>query len=243
MKFFSNSKSEKLIKTLAKAKVNFQFDQYGGKERLLTTISTVRQEKTQPTASRTIFRFSLGTAAVLIIFSGTLVASADSQPGDMLFGLNKFREKTILLLPLSVESNAEIQAKIVESRMKALDNIPVVEPTREQEAQSMTPNTRKVQTLTEAGKSLDQAVTNIQKTREMLEEQGRLEQAEKLEQVLLDIIKLSEQREDIIQKIETDLEKEAEALRELTRQSLTELNKARTKARLQIKIVPEITNP
>jgi len=233
MKLFKTQNSEELIKELGKSHVDFEFDQVSAKKSLLSTIENILPETESKLSKRKpfILQFGLTLAAVVLMVSGTFAAASKSLPGDKLFSVTKLKEKMLLILPFSPQSRAEIQASIVEDRLKALDQFPLVEDTGAIKPNTVQLEARKLETLKEASESLHQAVDNIQKKRNEFEENGQIKQAEKLDDVLLNISEQSEKREKVIKEIEEKLEKENERLKEKAQERLEDLKKARNKAR------------
>lgn len=224
---------EKLLKQSGEA-LDFNLDQENGKLRLIQTIQNQSQLTKTRHINPFILRSSLALATIVLFVGGTFAAASKSIPGDMLFSVNKFKEKILLSLPLSPANHAEIQASIVEDRLKALDILPLAETPPVLKIQE-----RQLETLKEARTSLNQAMDNIQKTRDFLIEEGKMEQAEKLDEVLFNISEISERREEKILEFEHQMEThtreelEPDEKQERIREQLSELQKAREKARLQ----------
>lgn len=233
MKLFENPKSEELIKQLGKSQVDFEFDQVGGKKSLLAAIENISPETELKSSKRRpfILQFGLALGVVLLMMSGTFAAASKSLPGDKLFSVTKLKERVLLILPFSPQSRAEIQASIVEERLKALDQFPLLESEAPIKPDMLQIEARKLETLREASESLHQAVDSIQRKRDEFEKNGQTKQAEQLSKVLSNISEQSEKREKMIEEIEKKLEQEDESVKEKARERLEDLKKARNKAR------------
>jgi hypothetical protein len=224
MNIFKSEENDKVISLLASAKTDFIFDQKGTKEKLFSKLKHSPQiPKRSSLVSNNIFLFRCGIAfAAIILFIGTTTyVSADSRPGDKLFSLNKLREKILVSLPFNAEHKAEVQASIVEDRLKALDEVPVEVPLKIE--------ARSLETIKETEQTLNQALENITRAQVKAQDQGKTEKVEKLQGILDRIGEQLEKREQTIEKIEQQA-RNYETRKEQIQEELRNLRRARQKA-------------
>jgi len=225
MNIFKAQENEKLISLLASAKQDFKFNQADIKTRLLAQLPHTKQLPAQDLrfSSPLVFRSGFFFAGIILLVSGTFVAAAQSQPGDKLFGINKFRQELLVKIPLGAEGQAKAQAHLVEERLKSLDQLP------EQAAQvKLKQENRKLEVIKETERSLNQAINTIRKNQEALEKKGNTAAARKLQEVLTTIGDMAQKREQTIKRIEE--ESKDDIRRELLQERLKDLKEARQKA-------------
>ncbi len=162
-----------MIKLLKDSEQDFRFDEQRVKDRLLYSL----RETPIKAPARTFFTFrfmkySALVAGLVIFLSATFVLALNANPGDRLFGLNKFGENVILSLPLSMEQKAQVQAGIVTRRLEALQEI---------EAQPAGPGleTKQLETIKESDESIQNAIDTVTANKVKLENSGQTASAEK----------------------------------------------------------------
>ncbi|MEJ0021595.1 MAG: hypothetical protein WDN47_03345 [Candidatus Doudnabacteria bacterium] len=199
MIFFNSKSKKKMIKLLKDSEQDFRFDEQRVKDRLLYSL----RETPIKAPARTFFTFrfmkySALVAGLVIFLSATFVLALNANPGDRLFGLNKFGENVILSLPLSMEQKAQVQAGIVTRRLEALQEI---------EAQPAGPGleTKQLETIKESDESIQNAIDTVTANKVKLENSGQTASAEKLGKVLDQIDTLAKKHEDRIKTIETQM--------------------------------------
>ncbi|MBX4191209.1 MAG: hypothetical protein KW804_00175 [Candidatus Doudnabacteria bacterium] len=192
MTWFKSKNDKDLIALLKNSGSDFDFDPNKVKYRLLNSIRSTDQKAVHFRFSHAL-QYSIAFACLVVMISTTFAFASSAKPGDKLFALNKFGEQIVLKLPLSIEQKAKVQEYIVTNRLDAMD---VVE-----EAQ-------KLQTVKESDESLSTAVNAITENKKKLENSGKKEQAERLEQVLDKLQSKAVQQEAKLQELEDRTEDE-----------------------------------
>src|SRR5579872_2469837 len=125
MKWFDLQVNQKLLDQLKKSDIGFKFDPNISKHRLMLNLTHMPpMRKYSGMKIHHLLKYASVTAGVILVVSGSLVyAATNTKPGDKLFGLNKFGQQVILSLPLSAQTKASFQAKIVTSRLNDLDQL------------------------------------------------------------------------------------------------------------------------
>jgi hypothetical protein len=227
MKFFNFKPHNDLIKLLKQSKQNFQFDQGQVKNRLLYTLgdAPIKTTKLRFFSFRLV-KYSVSLAVLLVFLSATFAFASNAKPGEKLFALNKFGEKVMLSLPLSVQQKAQLQARIVTKRLEALTAL----------KNKPDPNleTQKLETVKESDESIQQAIDTISTNKEKFEGMGQTQTAEKLNQVLNQLEKLSKRHEEQIRALEAGIPNSD--IRHAMHQHLLEIKTARHKARLELNL-------
>ncbi len=222
MKFFSK-KPDNLEKLLKSSQQDFRFDQEKVKNRLMYSLESAPIKAPAKTfATMRVIRYAAVCAVLLISISTTFAFASSAQPGDKLFALNKWGEKIILSLPLSVGQRAKIETKIVGNRLKAL------------EAVQTAPETRQVETVKEADTALENAIETVSENKKKMETEQDPANTAILNQALSqldDLAKLHEQQVQMLEKMIQDHENHAQILLHLH-----EIKNARHKARLELNL-------
>jgi hypothetical protein len=190
---WKSKKDKELIKLLKHSGSDFDFDPDKVKYRLLASIKSADQKAFRHFRITHALQYSAAFACLVIMISTTFAFASNAKPGDKLFALNKFGEQVILNLPLGVEQKAKVREYIVTSRLEALDEV--------QEA-------KKLETVKESDESLSTAVEIIAANMKRLEDSGKPEQAEKLEQVLDKLQSKALEKEAKLQELEDKTEDE-----------------------------------
>jgi hypothetical protein len=231
MKLFKLNQNEKLIETLKQARVDFQYDHKGVKNRLLSNI----EEQQMSLATQRIrdlthksflrqHRFTTALTAILLLVVGTgaTLAEADvSKPGDKLHGMDQMQERLLLKLPIPQSQKAKIQTRIVNERNKELDYLIKVG------------NHKNVKTeaVRDSQQALNQAIEQVRTVQENLTQQGKTKQAEKMGQVLDTLEKLAQEQEQKVESLK-ELEQDTQIKQELNLQ-LDAIKKARSRTTIE----------
>jgi hypothetical protein len=221
MTFFSFHQNSDLKKRLKLSAQDFKFGQRNLKSHLLQSLELQKPlpELAKATSHR-MLKIVTTTSGVVILLSGTFAFASTSNPGDKLFGLNKFGERIILSLPFSATQKANIETGIVERRFKALDNLN--QPT----------NT--VATIKESDEALSEAVATITLNRENFLQQGNTQQANQMGLILNKLDSLAKQREQRIQNLEDGMENEND--RAEIQRHLIQFQNTRKQAEMEIEV-------
>lgn len=231
MKFFPSQPNNDLKKRLAASRQEFKFDQEAIKSRLLYSLNDAPMKAPDKTlVSFRALKYSTVLASVLILISGTFALASQAQPGDRLFALNKWSEKLVLALPLSMDQKAAMETRIVNKRLQALEAVKLNSPA----TISPQTETRQLETIKESDEAVQNALESVASNKKLLETQGQTANAQRLEKVLNELDNLAAQHEKQIQGLEQSaLDDEA---RQTIQLHLIEIKNARTKARTQIKL-------
>jgi hypothetical protein len=195
MKIFGSQPNDELTKLLKTSQQDFGFNQELVKMRVTSQLQSENQDMKQPLQHHHWMRSSIVTAVVILSLSITAVSAAQSQPGDKLFSLNKWGEKFVLSLPLSIEHKAQVQTSIVTKRLQALKKV---------QTQPDDLN-RKLKTVNESDESLRNAVEMVTANKAKFRAMGQMAQANRLTPALNQLNDLAQEHEDQIQAIQASM--------------------------------------
>jgi len=233
MMFQPSQKDKNLTELLKKSEAHFSFDQNKIKDRLMQGLNNVPMHPVQRTfISLHVVRYAASFALILIFFSATFAFASNSQPGDILFPLNKFGENVVLNLPLSSEEKANVQERIVAKRLEYLQNI--------QNTPATTANLgdRRLQTIAESDETIQKAIDTITSNKERLKASGQTAMVAKLDVVLNRLDMLATEHEKNIIKIENS--SDDEDFKQNVDKHLKQIKKAHRRARIELNL--EIEN-
>lgn len=209
MRFFSTKNGsggkptgdEKLIQMLKRSEQGFRFDPEQLKIRVMQSVRSTEQiAAPRHFISISILRYSMITAGLVIFTSGTLVyASAQSGPGDKLFGITKLKEQVILSLTFNNESKAEYYNTIVTHRLEALEALETQIKSTEARA-----NTKKLQTIKESDESISEAIESVSMSQQTFMRNGRSDDSRRLLDQLTRLEKLAAEHEKRMEAMELE---------------------------------------
>jgi hypothetical protein len=228
-------KNAKLIEALRASRVGFEFDQSGVKTRLLSGIeeqqmSLAAQRIREFTRRSFIRRHKYSAAVVALLFlvagSSATIAEVDfTNPGGRLHSIDQFQEGLILKLPLPQTYKAEMRANFVDERTRELGHfIQKDEIVDEVSAAEVVKHTQT---------NLKQAVEQIRSMQESLSSQGKSEQAEQISEILTRLESLAEEQEKQVTQLKELVEDEG--LKSELDEQIQEIQKARLRARIDLK--------
>lgn len=200
MNIFNFIKQNKeLIRLLRSSQQEFKFDKQKVKNNLL---SEIQEQQLNTTADRVKnwsgsgtlnrHRFALGLAVALVFVTGigaTLTQANSSKPGDRLYFLDTWQEKTLLKLPLLGDQKAKIQANIVEERNQELSEL----------LENDNHADLKIETVRQVQLELSKTVDDVKKIQSEYSKNGKKQKADNLDTVL-------DQLENIAGEQETKIE-------------------------------------
>lgn len=221
-----------LVKLLKQSKQEFRFDQQQIKIRLMQSLASREPAVQFQTLNLKHFSFNpyaVAVTAVILCVTATFAFAQNAQPGDKLFGLQKFQEQAILSLPLNATTKAKIRANIVAKRLRSL----------EQAEKSSDQTQAKLASIKESEAALNDAYEHIHQSRVLLTATGPSTDLQELDSSLKRISDLAEQQEQSIQNLETYLNDQGTKIE--IDQHLNAIGQTKAKARLEL-AVPDLGN-
>ncbi|HYE22561.1 MAG TPA: hypothetical protein VD998_03160 [Verrucomicrobiae bacterium] len=209
-----------LIEKLQKSRMSFGFNKSGVRNRLMMSIDQ-HQTVVSEIKHNHGFRFVLGSAlAVVLMTIGTFAYADSTMPGDKLYFLDQFQEKLALKFPRSAESKVQLQAEILDERVKELGEIPKVEDLTDE---------LRLKAVEESKKSLIDAIDRTSELKQNVNLKNRSKSD--LNKLLIDLEKIAEKQESEVNHIrERSLDQETKLELE---KNLEDIKKARMRARLE----------
>lgn len=229
MMFRKSEQDKKLEQMLRQLDARFEYDKQGVKRRLLMNI-----EHIHPNAAlgkRLGFHYGIATSLTIVfIMVGTFTFADASKPGDSLYWLDKLQEQVLLKVPRSDESRAVFKTKIINERMKELNNIPHLESHQAVQLKA----------TEETQRNIIDAIEETSQAKQNYKLKGKHQSSSNMSKVLIELDSMGARQESEIKTLK-DTAKDEETQKQLEIK-LEAIKKARERARKEAEELEDIKN-